>query len=459
MALEDSYLSAGTVSVANGGTTYTFTGVGLITEGVRGGDKFIKNGLTIIFTDDPSTETTITGEPWPGTALSGDTYAIEYLADGSRLSASTQRLVALLGDSGNLDALGGLTGAADQLAYFTGPGALALASLPANARKLLASSAKSGAQLVNAALKASVGGNALTVELKQADGATDCTASLPALIGFRSSTLTSGALEQRVVSGALALTVPSGATLGQSSGAAAKVYVYAIDNTGTVELAVAGYDAGDSGRISTTVLNTSSDASNVMYSTTARSNVAFRKLGVLTNTQATAGTWATSPSEVAWGTPAQEFDALLAAIAALTTAAGKFPRFSGVDTVVAQDIVGTVSQSGGTPTGAIVERGSGANGEYVKYADGTMICTLTDTTSPNSNTALGNIFQSSAVRTWTFPATFAANPVVSVTVQNAARWGTASTISTTAMTYSHFSATTSASTTQVTFLTAIGRWF
>ena len=39
------------------------------------------------------------------------------------------------------------------------------------------------------------------------------------------------------------------------------------------------------------------------------------------------------------------------------------------------NILGTVSQSGGVPTGAIIERGSNANGEFVKYADGTMICT------------------------------------------------------------------------------------
>ncbi len=37
------------------------------------------------------------------------------------------------------------------------------------------------------------------------------------------------------------------------------------------------------------------------------------------------------------------------------------------------NILGTVSQSGGVPTGAIIERGSNANGEYVKFADGTLI--------------------------------------------------------------------------------------
>lgn len=38
------------------------------------------------------------------------------------------------------------------------------------------------------------------------------------------------------------------------------------------------------------------------------------------------------------------------------------------------NIVGTVSESGGIPTGAIIESGSNANGRYIKYADGTMIC-------------------------------------------------------------------------------------
>lgn len=35
--------------------------------------------------------------------------------------------------------------------------------------------------------------------------------------------------------------------------------------------------------------------------------------------------------------------------------------------------VGAVSQSGGVPTGAIIERGSNAAGEFTKYADGTVI--------------------------------------------------------------------------------------
>lgn len=40
------------------------------------------------------------------------------------------------------------------------------------------------------------------------------------------------------------------------------------------------------------------------------------------------------------------------------------------------DIVGTVSQSGGVPTGALMEYGSNANGEFWKYADGKMVCSF-----------------------------------------------------------------------------------
>ena len=37
------------------------------------------------------------------------------------------------------------------------------------------------------------------------------------------------------------------------------------------------------------------------------------------------------------------------------------------------NILGAVSESSGVPTGAIIERGSNANGEFVKYADGTLL--------------------------------------------------------------------------------------
>lgn len=49
------------------------------------------------------------------------------------------------------------------------------------------------------------------------------------------------------------------------------------------------------------------------------------------------------------------------------------------------DILGVVSQSGGLPTGSIIERGSNSNGEYVKFADGTLICFM----NPGGSPAIG----------------------------------------------------------------------
>jgi hypothetical protein len=46
----------------------------------------------------------------------------------------------------------------------------------------------------------------------------------------------------------------------------------------------------------------------------------------------------------------------------------------GLKAAAVADIVGSVSQSGGVPTGAIIEQINNANGSAIKYADGTMIC-------------------------------------------------------------------------------------
>lgn len=42
------------------------------------------------------------------------------------------------------------------------------------------------------------------------------------------------------------------------------------------------------------------------------------------------------------------------------------------------NIIGSVSQSGGSPTGALIESGNNADGSFVRFADGTQICWVTD---------------------------------------------------------------------------------
>jgi hypothetical protein len=74
-------------------------------------------------------------------------------------------------------------------------------------------------------------------------------------------------------------------------------------------------------------------------------------------------------------------------------------------------ILGTVSQSGGVPTGAIIESGSNANGLYVRFANGTQICwrnRTSGTLGSGTYTARteGALSFYYLVETWVFPSAF-----------------------------------------------------
>lgn len=73
------------------------------------------------------------------------------------------------------------------------------------------------------------------------------------------------------------------------------------------------------------------------------------------------------------------------------------------------NLLGTVSQSGGTPTGAVIERGSNANGEYVRLADGTQICTAFITVDATTGD----------IQEFPFSASFASQPAMSFSGSNA----------------------------------------
>jgi hypothetical protein len=108
-----------------------------------------------------------------------------------------------------------------------------------------------------------------------------------------------------------------------------------------------------------------------------------------------------------------------------------------------------VSQAAGIPTGAIIERGTNANGEFTRFADGTQICARIQTAD-----AGGNSF-------WTFPAAFSASPFVNITVFAsglAAITGRVNAISATGATWNLVTAA-GVRTGDQAFLTAIGRWF
>ena len=158
-------------------------------------------------------------------------------------------------------------------------------------------------------LAAAVGSNALTVSLKTSTG-TDPSSTAPVNIRFRDTTLTSGGYTNVAVTGALSVTASAGSTFGFTSSLASRLYILAINNAGTAELAF--YHAynptgptlkglNESGLISTTAEGGAggADSAQTVYSTSARSNVTFRILGYLEiTTGATAGNWSNAPTVI-----------------------------------------------------------------------------------------------------------------------------------------------------------------
>jgi len=140
-------------------------------------------------------------------------------------------------------------------------------------------------------LAASINANALTITLKAGN-----------TVDFRSSSLTSGVVNRRAVAADVSVVVSSGSTLGTVNGVAARLAVLAIDNAGTVEVAVCNMSGGvnldETGLISTTAISGSSNSATTIYSTTARTNLPYRVAGFIDITETTAGTWATAPTTV-----------------------------------------------------------------------------------------------------------------------------------------------------------------
>lgn len=123
------------------------------------------------------------------------------------------------------------------------------------------------------------------------------------------------------------------------------------------------------------------------------------------------------------------------------------------------NILGTVSQSGGVPTGAIIESGSNANGEYTKFADGTMITISNVTVTGGTTTGTGSLFRSE-VTLCNLPSSFISAPAFyGLPSQGLLRWVVKSGQLTN--TRADFVLVSSASnaTQDETKIVAIGKWF
>jgi hypothetical protein len=153
-----------------------------------------------------------------------------------------------------------------------------------------------GTGMINGKVVASVASNNLTLAIKTLAGA-DPSALDPVLFVFRNATAATGDYIVYRVTAALSITVTNGVTLGHVSARDQQIILSAIDNAGTVELAVSCYlPAQNSRLVSTTTMGGSS--SSTLYSTTGRTNVAWYPLARCVSNQTTAGTWAATPTQI-----------------------------------------------------------------------------------------------------------------------------------------------------------------
>lgn len=171
-------------------------------------------------------------------------------------------------------------------------------------------------------IDASVAGNALTLTLN------------PTSLDFRSSALSSGTVNTRTIAAPISLVISSGSSLGTVNGQAARLALLAIDNAGSVELAVVNL-AGGIALDETTLISTaaeggagSADSATVIYSVAARANVPFRVVGWVDISEAAAGTWVTAPTTIQGAGGLAKMQSTVFQGAAVVTTAGSSIDFS-----------------------------------------------------------------------------------------------------------------------------------
>jgi hypothetical protein len=131
----------------------------------------------------------------------------------------------------------------------------------------------------------SVASNALTLKVN------------PSTTSFRSTTLSIGTPISVANAAQITTTISSGSTGGTISGVQSTIVILEINNAGTKEVAWCNL-AGGISLDETQLINTTAEggaggatSATTIYSTTARTGVAYRVAGILQSTQSTAGVW------------------------------------------------------------------------------------------------------------------------------------------------------------------------
>jgi len=184
-----------------------------------------------------------------------------------------------------------------------------------SAQYLANSAVALGGTMLNGTIVPSNAANALTFTIQTLAGATP-SATDPVYFVFRNAAAGTGNYSVISVTSALSVTVPTSSTLGFSNNTPGRIWLTAINNSGTVELAVINcltstassksiYPLAGWGIVNTTALGGPSNSSGVFYSTIARSSVPYGVLGYASYETglATAGTWNANPTRMEFYRP------------------------------------------------------------------------------------------------------------------------------------------------------------
>ena len=160
-------------------------------------------------------------------------------------------------------------------------------------------------QPVNLGLSAAAAGSNLTITLTGANGS-NASATNPVSIPFRSGTLTTGTPLWGIITSALTLVIPSGATLGTSSANVPfRIWLFASYNGGTPQMGAAVCSIStqiypcvswEYNRITSTTISGLATSAGTLYATAGVSNDPVRIIGYCDYASglATAGSWASS---------------------------------------------------------------------------------------------------------------------------------------------------------------------
>jgi hypothetical protein len=163
-----------------------------------------------------------------------------------------------------------------------------------------------GFSMLNGTLSASVSSSALTIAIKTLAGA-DPSAGDPVYVLFRNVTAGTGDFTYLTISAATSIVVSSGSTLGTTNATAHRLWVVGFNDAGTFRMGVVNaltssgiLPMPDYAAYSSTAEGGAgaADTAGVIYTGTAVTSKSLRILGFVESTQATAGTWATTPSRV-----------------------------------------------------------------------------------------------------------------------------------------------------------------